>query len=465
MDHYSKYVKYKMKYIDLKNKLSGGEINNFDEFMYKLVEENKELLNFKNIESDKNFIKLNKIDLTEINNYLEQNQSCSKKYMEYIQYLYSHTAFFDYDMIFTQLELNMNELSTTYSDYTHILCVPDSNNSALNKSCVFYMLYFLNKYKEKFGNFPRIYSHHNLILEIKKQEQDKKLLIFCDDVIYSGMQIIKDMNGYINSINQNMYIYLNIFGFTQLAINNMYKNFNNFNIIYNSNTKPFNQTKLNKIILPSNLNPLNNSIYQITKNFINDKNISFIEFLLTYNIIYASTNEEIYCKLNEIIKYFNTHLIYLIYKFPDGLSTFPDLCHFYTFGEGMINLDYSKVYNDYNFGIDSLPNIINNLFNTFNMNPQINILLENIQNLLQEIYHNEELKKKITEIQCKPPPSETELKNVIINEKLQKIPLNICENLVVPFYKKKIYKYVIEGLKPDITLDNLFEKIIDLQKK
>ena len=30
MDHYSKYLKYKMKYLDLKNKLSGGNIDNFD---------------------------------------------------------------------------------------------------------------------------------------------------------------------------------------------------------------------------------------------------------------------------------------------------------------------------------------------------------------------------------------------------------------------------------------------------
>ena len=342
----------------------------FDEFLYKLSDENVSLYDLKQYEIGAQYNSLLKIDIDTINTYISKEQPCSTNFITYLKYLYSKTVFFDAVTITNQLNKNIEDLHENYNNKIHILCISkdslqhtrSSTRCAFN-SGLFYVLYFINKYKIKFGKYPLIYSFEYTTLEDRRKyiNDPNTLFIFSDDIIYTGSQLVsfiestkiiesQGVNNLYNSTTSthNILIYLNIYGYTDKAYNKL----TNIELNQRNTYDPTSYT----IVWPNGVLPLTNSLRKLTQDFIesNSSNVvktkhstmleKTIEFILQYNIIFYNdgTSPTYYNVLSNILKYFGTYLIYTFYKFPDNTSTYPLLCYINVYNKNtkfmMLNL-------------------------------------------------------------------------------------------------------------------------------
>lgn len=475
MDYHKKYFKYKIKYEQLKKKL-GGTLT-FDKFLYDLSQSNKDLYDLKKYETVE-YNALTNIDLKIFDDYLDQNQECSKKFIEYIKYIYSNTIFFNAETIINQLNKNIYELKIKFGDKNHILCIPNMVNSFSDKSAFFYILYFINSYHKTFGKFPLIYHSSNTSIDNKEKyiKDHSSLFIFTDDILYSGTQMRQDIltSNIIElakKYNQNISIYLHIVAFTETAQNNL-------------------QNSINKseceIIFPDKIKPLNNTLFNLTNNFIKLKYgdinpDTWFNFMINHNMFFYTKDNTIKNGLLNIFQQFKTHLIYTFYKFPDYLSTYQNLCKIIIYDNNTTLVKITEK-NLQQIKQNFKENLISNL-------SKLDIKL--LQEFLEEINHNIEISDNI--FNCKNTKLKTGTKLVIsnkietisnkiettndifncINTKLKpetnlytqnlQIP-DMCENLIKPFYKIIKYKYNDKFIndisnKSKIMLNDLYNLI------
>jgi len=426
MDFYQKYLKYKNKYLRLKDLIGGGI--QFDKFMYDLALENHLLFNLENYIKPE-YSPLTELDLSLLESYMEKKQDCSHIYMEFLHYLYKHTKFIDVKYIIAKLQENLNELNTKYKDYVHILCIPNNNNNF--KSNFYFILYFIHHYQQKFKKHILIYekdlmdhiSHKDQIITAVRE--NKALFIFCDDMLYSGRQITEDIILSLNNIHHvSINIYLNIFGFTELSLRNILDVGTTLKrkIIYHfqdTKNEHMSRSLFNLNIYFPHIKSFNNSIEFLINKFLKEKKISFNEFFRTYNI-FILREGKIISELFQLIQSgYTTHLIYLFYKFPDGISTYAELCKMYIYGghETVIK--------------------INDLDNSFVVeNNSMISFMEKINTKYQSIDRQNRTPYKLL---CTDP--QLEFGHKILFTGYKHNPAAICEDLHEPFYKKIDYFY------------------------
>lgn len=479
MDYYLKYLKYKHKYLDLKNMVGKGleeenveeekiediedidaddNILYYDDFIYRLSEYNNDLYNIEKYASNP-YVYLSDINLSVIDRYLDENQECSKKFMEYMKYLYSKTVRIDHKQIIEQINFNVNELLTheTYSQMVHILCIPTSNNSMIDKSCFFYILYFIYMYREKSGAYPFIYNKENLDkiryydTIIESIENNNALFIFCDDILYSGTQMSVDIISTDIIKNpeklskeeiapeelKHINIYLNIVGYTENSVITLQNRFPKIKIITNN----LEDENIKKIIIPTNLTPYNNSIKNTTLEFIKSKNITLKDFYIEYGLYNITTNNIIKSELQYILSTFlDTNLLYPFYKYPDGVSFYENLCKIFIFDNDDKIIDVPKIIKENKFNFKEIPNrniekIDDNIY-----------FVEQIVNFLNAQYEkNKDLIEPNYLLQCKKLTDKINKGiNLIITSELLKTikdPTERCEKISKPFYKNLKYKY------------------------
>jgi hypothetical protein len=513
MDYYLKYLKYKHKYLDLKNMVGKGleeenvkeenvkeenveeenvkeekvedieaddNILYYDDFIYRLSEYNEDLYDIEQY-TKKPYVYLSDINLSLIDEYLDVNQECSKKFMEYIKYLYSNTIRINHKQIIEQINFNVNELLTheTYSQMVHILCVPTSNNSMIDKSCFFYILYFIYVYRINSGSYPFIYNKENLgqlryyDIIIESTKNNNALFIFCDDILYSGTQMTVDIisSNIIKNPDElnkeelaqedlkHINIYLNIVGYTETSLVTLQNRIRKVKIIAN-NLEDENNKNIKKIIIPSNLKPYNNSIKNITLEFIKSKNITLKDFYVEYGLYYVTPNNIIKSEIQNMLSTFlDTNLLYPFYKYPDGVSLYENLCKIFIFDNDDKIIDVPKIIKENKFNFKEIP------YKNIEIIDHNIYFIEQITDFLNAQYEkNKDLIEPNYLLQCKKLSRKLNRGiNLVINSDLLKSiknpldpldPLGSlvrCEKMSDPFYKKLKYKY------GDKILDNIYK--------
>ena len=353
-------------------------IENLANYCYQLVDINNDLLDLEKY--DKNHIFL----MDNLDKYIASQPKINQQLKMLYEHIYKNVNYISINQIIDILNNNIDELLEKYKDFIHIVIL--SRDMTNKKSNFFFYLYFLKKYKIKSGEkikyvFNSIYEllnydndiitlNHEYISDINPES--KFLLIFCDDVSYSGSQltdnfrnrdelkIIKRIN-----FNKNIYIYLNIVG----ALTNALLLFEKI-----SPTNYFNEVNYN-IILPSKSLKINNDIINILinisePNIENKYNYFNIPEKIKNNILDIIIKNDIY-EIKPIKKDGNTiftisrgelgniyyktfiyrifmdkinlSLTYLDFKYPDFLSTLPTLCRFKIYDDKGWHLDYNEL--------------------------------------------------------------------------------------------------------------------------
>lgn len=477
MDYYLKYLKYKQKYLNLKNMTGGGiegegegegvdmeteeNVLYYDDFIYRLSEYNEDLYDIKQYTTSP-YVYLSDINLSVIDRYLDEDQECSKKFMEYMKYLYSNTIRIDHKQIIEQINFNVNELLThgTYSQMVHILCIPTNNNSMIDKSCFFYILYFIYVYKINSGSYPFIYNKENLDkvryydIIMESMKNNNALFIFCDDILYSGTQMTVDIisTNIIKNPDElnreelaqedlkHVNIYLNIVGYTEKSVITLQKRIHKVKIIVNNFDDETNKN-IKKIIIPSNLQPYNNSIKNITLEFSKSKNITLREFYIEYGLYNITSNNTIKSELQIILSTFlDTYLLYPFYKYPDGVSFYENLCKIFIFNNDDKIIDVPKIIKENKLNFKEIPNR-----NIENIDDNIYFIEQIIDFLNAQYEKNKDLIEPNYLLKCKKLTGKINRGiHLVINSDLLKNitdPIERCEKMSKPFYKKLKYKY------------------------
>ena len=379
------------------------ELNNmqnlFASYCYILVHKNKNLLDLKKYNKEHNFL------MDNLDKYIISQPKFQKE-LNILKNIYKHHIYIDIESIINILDNNIKEINTKYADYVHILIL--SKETSPKKSNFFFYLYFLKRYEEITGKkiidiFNDIYDFLNDPIcddydKINTRDYliddyplDKKyLLIYCDDVSYSGSQLVaniiykNDQTCKINLVD-NIKIYFNIFGITNKA-NRLFNRIINKNcIIIPDNTKKYNEDIIDILYKVSDISQqeddklnnfiIENDIYKIVKD----------ETLNKYYIIRGELGDLYYYSFIETLDKtkhlfnLNLSLIYIDFKYPDNLSTIPNLCRLQTIDAKEYYIDYIKfieIYKDasifqklYDYNTHNVD--ITDLFKTYNYNLDI----------------------------------------------------------------------------------------------
>ncbi len=303
-------------------------------FFYELVEKNKEFLDLKKYDID------HSMNFDEFDEFIELNPHLKER-LEIIKTFYSHTLYVSCQDFIDILNKNIDEIVSDYNDFYHILVVPQNLNS--QKSNFYFILYFLHNYKIKTNNTIKyIFTDIDTAIAYNLPN-DKKLLIFCDDFVYSGRQLGSELNksiAYDNIIKKKyeVKIYLNIVGITQkakflLLSSSVTEN----DLIFSKNCIQSTPSFLNTMLDMSKINFNDYGIDFDTKIKKLHKYIYDVDFLSIIFNSNAITIDSIFQKIKNKMFDSDVSMVYLFSKYPDVISSAELLCAF-TPNEYILNL-------------------------------------------------------------------------------------------------------------------------------
>lgn len=456
MNYQIKYLKYKKKYISLKQQLAGSyenkivfnEIvntydfkNTFTKYMYNLVKDNIELLNL--LQYDENHFFRNDI----FRNYMDKIMTEDKriyKHLQLYEHIFDNVKYINIQNIVDIIDMNINEINTTYSDHIPILLY--SSKGSIYKSNFYFLLYFIYRYtiinkkiiENIFIDLNSILTFQNDNYEINDKltnlKNKKLLFIICDDAVYSGTQI-KDHNflpfksNYIK-LNDNIKIYLNIISITHNAINNINKIINNIII------------PKNIILVDTFINILLDyykieRVYQLEE--LNER-ISELKERIKSDTLYKIKPDGSLLNLNHTIlssldQELNKTLTYLDFKYPDFVSIYQHLCYF--------NIEeYNQGYYIEEKNISDLTNDIIKFIKSNKDNPdKITEQYKWIIYIKNDLYFYDKdisTEEQLNKLQEKNMFN-YEMLNMSINLINKTENTNYCSSTIQPFYKNIVY--------------------------
>jgi hypothetical protein len=363
------------------NKLNKLENINMSDICYKFLEENEKYFDLGQYTKDHSLM------IDKLEKYSE-NQTCSKKFFTLLTSIYKKSKYIDIETFETVYKEAVIQLFHISRDENIVFLLPisqDYNGSlSMDKSNFYFSLYFIHLYKKITGNklqyiyyfFTNIskdsdkYEYQVDLDDILKDMTDNKrknetIFVTCDDYSYSGSQI----NSYIRNLKVNketkIDLFLVVFGLSIKA----HRTLQNFTFDYTDKNK---NNNIN-IILPVNIyidayentleyvldviiredirkEPsikgfnkaiLNSNEYKIRykydiKDDMNDYKEYWKKMNDMYVIRYSEEDKKLYAQgqIDRMGKNSQT-LTYLFFKYPDNVSTVPNMC--------FID-DYSNVY-------------------------------------------------------------------------------------------------------------------------
>ncbi len=387
-------------------------IKSIKDLCYQLVEENKDLFNLKQFDVD------NSQNLELINEFVTA-QTCCKKYFSLVKEMLELVRYISCDEFLEIFNNNLNQLiDLINSGYQPVII---TTRDSISKSNIYYCLYLLYMLQQKGITINHFYETTNDILneqrnnlkpvvieELKKtfkpsstaqtsqQFVPKAVLIYSDDVSYSGNQLSGHVNphpifglaGYEYDINipstlsPNIKFFLNIVGLLPSAYTQVRRQFGNPD---------------NNLIIPTSvLRFSSNDPYVSVENFFNFKYGRNWRNIIKLNDCYILTKkvETNIIILTPVLNYeynFNNQsildlsLVIPFNKYPDGQSTFGKLCYIRSKQPGLVTLnidnflttfgktseDFLRFYNTdlntmlRNLDIPKYETIIKNLYNNF----------------------------------------------------------------------------------------------------
>ena len=329
-------------------------MTNISDYIYKLIDKNIDLLNIKNY--DKDF----KINLDLLEEY-KTKIKCADKFINLIKKIYENIIYINCDQtidIYNKNALEIKEL-VEKTDKIPVYIFSDFNSLKSN----FYLnLYFINLCKTKYDlKFNYIYMNTSDVIDngeipIKIDELIDKniLLIYTDDITYSGKQLSEIVINLQASVRiPNLYIYINVLGYTIIAKNKIISSCQEIlpnNIIFSRNAYHKEIRSINDLLMQwsiENKQSLNN--YLINNDaFIIQKDTTSKKYIIKslFNELFDNTYFD-----DETITDKTTPLIYPFFKYPDNVSFSKNICYLLKIEGYYINSELLKSNDNYDIVI------------------------------------------------------------------------------------------------------------------
>ncbi len=356
-----------------------------------------------------------KINMHKIDEYI---QTCNHPFFKFIKLAAEKSTYIDKNTFIHKYAENANEIKQIIHDKEYVGAILLLNTETVDKSNFIFTLYMYTLLKHIDVNVEFI-----LLNKWKKNNTyplslTKYLLVLCDDVSYSGDQLISsitlDIRIQKNISNANLYI--SIVAISERAYNKIQNliydksgGFTQYTLFFPSNRIKIDYTVqklIRELITNKNLqdyvfNGEYDSYKKLAENsneYKNLTNVSNIDEIMMFDmiILHRKHNELEYSlyKLFAERSVLYTTFTYIFYKYPDWISTFYYLCGYH----------YSDNLYDYRTVLTNINN------NTETINP----------------------------VRCKFDLDIIECDEDNISDKKQQITLsNYCNFCIHPFYKKK----------------------------
>ena len=460
--------------------------NNLASFCYDFIKQNENIvsdLKQYDIEVSPNF--------DDIKNFISQ-RTCCNKYYNFIQEMITSIQYVSCDDIIEILKNNINEIvELVKQGYIPVLITTDDS---ISKSNGFFSLYTLYKLKQKGVELKHIYKTLATVIKksgdgfimkesLKIDASKKVLIIFCDDISYSGNQLARHVN--------DLSLHVNDFPAGVFPGYDMQQNYHK--IKFNNEIKIF----LNLCGLLPAARRLIGSQFKEDSQLIIPPEVKIFKGILNLNNLIddkaSKTNQskENFIKLNDcyilnrgesnlvLESQFNKHLqinngdinvlsfVYPFHKYPDAQSTYTKLCFIKRF-DNLLSLnveEFRKTYNiidESNFCsfVQSSAIDLGNLLKDAKVDDAVSA------NLIKKIRDNYDEPQNISDIKwievCKP----VKLGNNFDNEygKWFKTLQNLfktkettekfkgsCDKIIPSFYKNLIFNYKGQQINTENT--------------
>jgi len=457
---------------------------NISDICYSFIDSN---LNYFNLEDPK-YIKDHKLAIDKLEEYSE-TQTCAKNYFKLLTDIYKKSKYIDLDTFINTYKGAINQLleMENKDDQNLIFLIPlEGNSLAIDKSNFYFSLYFLYLYRIISGkNLKYVYhiitdcrddckskKHQtdldNVLLHVAENDLNKSklsrhqetiqpkapIIVFCDDFSYSGTQIVQFMNN-IN-VTKNVPLFLVISGLTQRAKGAI----ESYTGKYRKNIT---------IFLPSEIyiDPFDNTFENVVDDIIDEESKAPGFDLTIYDDYYKYSDfkeQWLHKKDMYILKkkddnlfavgqignigHVGQSLVYLFFKYPDGLSTIQEMCKIDDYSN-----KYSFLYNS--LSEEQQKNIKMDYSNTFEITDELiehrhlEYLKDNFENKeLIDSYIKENLNDVIEE--CNPNLHIVNLANC--GDKLKNANCRGCNQCCwTPFYKTITNENPFLKLREDLT--------------
>ena len=312
-----------------------GQYLNVVEIIYNFIDANLSLFDLNTLTKD------HSIDLTCLKRFIDfqSEEPMSRKFWDFYRFLYENIIYISNDTITRQYtrnatelhELSKNGMKPSHGPWKECNIVIILSNDKL-KSNYYFTLYFLYIYRKYFHNdykdlkimtemdletaavSDKKYSEDNCILF-----DDSKYTIFVvtDDFCYSGDQLYQKIKYYRDTESffqrqedkELLFTYINVVGLTNNALELFTLDIPN-------------------LIIPSQCYIVRDNTYDdILKKYYKMRNLKVFHFDLFY---FTQENDvQTFSLLQKLIPHKPATLVYLSFKYPDGVSTIQNMCYFF----------------------------------------------------------------------------------------------------------------------------------------
>jgi hypothetical protein len=335
---------------------------NISDICYSFIDSN---LKYFDLE-DPTYVKDHKLAIDKLEEYSE-TQTCAKNYFKLLTDIYKKSTYIDSDTFANTYKGAINQLleMENKDEQNLIFLIPlEGSGLDIDKSNFYFSLYFLYLYRIIAGKKLKYVYHiitdcredckskkhqtdlDNVLLHVAQNDLNKQklsrhqetiqpkapIIVFCDDFSYSGTQIVQFMNN-IN-VTKNVPLFLVISGLTQRAKGTI----ESYTGKYRKNIT---------IFLPDDIyiDPFDNIFENVVDDIINEESkapgfdLSIYRDYFKYNdfkkqwlrkknmYILEKKDDKLFA-VGQIEHIGNDaqSLVYLFFKYPDGLSTIQEMC-------------------------------------------------------------------------------------------------------------------------------------------
>jgi hypothetical protein len=310
------------------------DTTNLISYLYEIIDENFDFINDLSAHDNNSTF-----SLTPIDDYIKR-QPCATNYYTFIKKFLSNMTYVTCKEFIDIIDKNINDLIKLIdSGAIPILIL---GHSQLVKSNSFYNLYFLNELRKKGHLIHYAYDNVNSVLALNDEytdirdelgiDKDKNIiLIYCDDISYSGDQLSKQIAPYDKNLafsridggkpamilNPKIKYFINLVGILPIALTRIREEFANNNLIVPTNIIKFEGlcTTVRAALVSCGEYRKNDCII-LTKSTDNEIKISS---MLDYYFMKYEVRSTIQTNML-------SSLVYPFHKYPDAQSTFGNLC-------------------------------------------------------------------------------------------------------------------------------------------
>lgn len=317
-------------------------MTNIAEYVYQLVDKNIRLLNLSEYDTDL------RIHTEHIEDYA-RSQPYASKYLNFIKRIYDSVRYVTCAESIKIYNDNADELIALLSANRDVIPIYIITAANTTKSNFYFNLYFLNILRSKGLKIENIYQRTSEILSIlddkpeiieEKFKGKKLLLIFTDDITYSGSQLNQYMTDYNENVElklESVKFYLNLIGYSRIAKTKIIKNKIEANIIFPKNAIHAEILNLKELFtqwLTPEIDTIDklidaNDLYKIR---IDKGEIYFDSFFRKINELHNKDENG----------FLEKSLIYPFFKYPDAKSIIQNFCFVLELSGYIIDLNELK---------------------------------------------------------------------------------------------------------------------------